>query len=100
MSECREQQECTTVKKEGEGRNMEMMHHNCRDSYCLFCMRDCQKLEEQLKVVTGTGNLYDLLGRYHKWLSSNGIPAETEWGWFSPESFDDTNIERFCTKFM
>jgi len=48
-------------------------------------------LEEQ----TNTGNKVDHLGKYHKWLTDNGIKAETEYGWPTSKTFDDENIQKY-----
>ena len=78
---------------------MKVRHINCQDTKCPVCLNDAVKLEKLLQEKTGTGNKYDLLGKYHKWLADNGIPNETEWGWPSVETYDDDNIERFCEGF-
>ena len=50
-------------------------------------------------MKTWTGNKWGLLGRYRRWLSNNGIPNETDIGWFTEEAFDDENIDKFCREF-
>jgi len=74
---------------------MKLHHINCQDTRCPVCFSDASRLEDYLCEQTGTKNKIDHLGKYHKWLSDNGINPETEWGWFTIEAFDDKNIENY-----
>jgi hypothetical protein len=72
-----------------------ILHHpNCRDADCEICMADHMALQAELERRTGDKRT-DHLGKYHSWLSKNGIPAETKWGWATPEAFDDENIAAY-----
>ena len=77
---------------------MKLTHINCKDTNCPICFQDAQKLEDYLTEKTGNDKV-DHLGKYHKWLSDNGINPETEWGWFTLETFDDKNIEGYIKDF-
>lgn len=79
---------------------MKLHHINCQDSKCNVCLKDADKLEKYLDEQTGTENKIDHLGKYHKWLSDNGINPETEWGWFTVEAFDDENIHKYIKKYL
>ena len=68
-------------------------HAECQDTHCSVCLEDALALGDELRRRIG-GNC-DLLGAYHGWLAANGIPNETEWGWVSPESYDENNIAAF-----
>ena len=74
---------------------MELHHKNCQDTECSICFSDAIKLEKYLCKQTGTGNRVDHLGKYHKWLADNGINPETEFGWFTSDTFDDENIQNY-----
>ena len=78
---------------------MKQSHIDCQNSRCQICLGDSYKLEARLIEQTNTGRKFDLLGRYHKWLSDNKIPNETEWGWFSQDTFKEENINNFCECF-
>lgn len=78
---------------------MKQRHINCKNSRCRICLEDAEILEQKLTDLTSTGNRFDLLGHYHKWLSNKGINPETEFGWFTEKVFDDENIEEFCKEF-
>jgi len=78
---------------------MKLRHPNCQNTDCPICFRDHHELEKVLQEKTEKGKQYDLLGIYHKWLTDNDIPAETEWGWASTQAFEDANIDRFCEWF-
>lgn len=69
-----------------------LTHPNCRNIDCGVCFKDHTKLQKKLEELTGDNKAYDHLGKYHKWLSDNGINPETEWGWATPESFEEENI--------
>ena len=79
---------------------MKLHHINCQDSRCSVCFNDSLKLEKYLQEKTKTGNKIDHLGKYHKWLSDNNINPETEWGWFTIESFDDKNIQNYIDWYL
>lgn len=77
---------------------MEQRHKSCQDTKCKICLADALLLEYRLKEQTGTGNKYDLLGKYHKWLGDNGMATETEFGWPSEETYKEENINSFCSQ--
>jgi hypothetical protein len=62
-------------------------------------MSDSMKLLQVLDDKTGDDSV-DHLGKYHLWLTRHGIKPETEWGWFTEESFDDTNINAYCNDYV
>lgn len=76
-------------------RNMKMHHINCQNPKCSVCFNDAMRLEKYLDEQTDTENRIDHLGKYHKWLSDNGINPETEFGWFTSDAFDDENIQNY-----
>jgi len=74
-------------------------HLLCKNKNCSICLNDHEQLGRYLDIRCNTKNRVDHLGKYHKWLSDNGIKPETEWGWFVPEAFDDSNIENYIKWF-
>ena len=47
-----------------------------------------------------TGSDYeDHLGRFHAWLTVQGINPETEHGWGTPEYFDDELMQQYAEEF-
>ena len=77
---------------------MKLSHINCKDTECQTCMEESMDLQRVLVFKT-ENNKDDHLGEYHKWLGDNGIPNETEWGWFEKEAFDDENINAYIEWF-
>jgi hypothetical protein len=57
-------------------------------------MEDHEQLQQILEERTGIDTI-DHLGQYHSWLSKHGISPETEYGWATPESFDEENINAY-----
>lgn len=78
---------------------MEHKHINCKDTKCQICFDDATNLETFLTEKTGNDKV-DHMGKYHKWLTDNGITAETEYGWPSEETYSDDNIERYVRWFI
>jgi len=76
-----------------------LRHINCRKSDCHICMEDHEKLGEVLEKLTDNDRV-DHLGKYHMWLSKHGIEPETEWGWATPETFEDKNIGQYVHDFL
>ena len=74
---------------------MEMRHPNCRNDRCSVCLRDHGLLNDLLDKLTGDDTV-DHLGRYRSWLERNGGNFETEWGWATPEVFEDDNINSYA----
>ena len=70
-----------------------MRHPECTDQTCGVCMDDHIALKTYLDDSLG-GN-EDWLSKYHTWCTENGIRAETEHGWASPEAFREENVETF-----
>ena len=75
--------------------DVKLTHPNCQMSRCQFCLADHERLGHLLDELCHTSNKVDHLGKYHKWLSDNGIEPETEWGWATPEAFEDKNITAY-----
>lgn len=72
-----------------------ILHHpNCALPKCEICMADHVALQAELEKRTSDTRT-DHLGKYHLWLSRHGIPPETEFGWATPETFDDENIAAY-----
>lgn len=72
-----------------------ILHHpNCELPKCEICMADHIDLQKELEKRTGNSRI-DHLGKYHGWMSQHGIPAETEFGWATPQAFDDNNISAY-----
>lgn len=72
-----------------------ILHHpNCRVSQCETCMTDHLTLEQELRRRCGGAN-FDWLSKYHTFMQSRRGGAETEYGWATPESFDEENIQAF-----
>lgn len=72
-----------------------ILHHpNCKDSDCHVCFEDHTTLGAELASRTADHSV-DHLGLYHRWLSKHGINPETEWGWATPETFEETNIHAY-----
>ncbi len=59
-----------------------------------MCLEDHIALGEYLEERTHLFHV-DHLGRYRGWIDKHGIPAETEWGWATAETFDEENIEAY-----
>ena len=78
---------------------MKLTHKNCKNQDCQVCMKDSMELMHILDYKTGDDTV-DHLGKYHSYLSKHGIEPETEWGWFTEESFDDDNINAYCNNFV
>jgi hypothetical protein len=57
-------------------------------------MEDHEALEALLIKRTGNDAI-DHLGHYHRWLSEHNIEPETEYGWATPESFEQNNINAY-----
>ncbi len=76
-----------------------LRHKFCRNSDCKTCLDDHQTLGEKLEWLTDNDSS-DHLGKYHAWLSKNGITPETEWGWATPESFLKVNMEAYADDFL
>ena len=72
-----------------------ILHHSmCQDHDCKICLDDHIALEQELKKRCGGANL-DWLSKYHKFITLNFGEAETEFGWATPKSFDESNIDAF-----
>ena len=72
-----------------------MLHHQyCRMTDCRLCLADHEALEKALDELTGD-NTVDHLGRMHRWMKLKGREAETEWGWATPQTFEEKNIEEY-----
>ena len=73
---------------------MVLHHPMCKLSRCETCLTDHIALEKELKRRCGGGN-FDWLSKYHKFMKSRPGGAETEFGWATPESFEEENIQAF-----
>jgi hypothetical protein len=69
-------------------------HFKCEDDRCKICLEDSFKLADFLDEKTGTMKI-DHLGKYRSFLDNRGIPAETEWGWFTEDVFKKENIDAY-----
>ena|SRR3990167_9193382 len=70
-------------------------HDRCTNTRCRRCLEIADVLCGALNAATGVPS-YDVLGRYHQWLGKQGIPAETEGGWWSREALSDANVAAFA----
>jgi len=75
-----------------------LTHPYCTNDRCLVCLDDHLSLGKYLDKQTGRNDL-DHLGKYHKWLSDNGIPNETEYGWAHPDAFLIENIRSYISRY-
>lgn len=69
-------------------------HKNCTNPKCTTCMADHLAVGAVLDELTGN-DMVDHMGRFHKWLSDQGIEPETEHGWATESFFDDDLIQRY-----
>jgi hypothetical protein len=75
-------------------------HINCEDADCKVCLADAFRLEKYLFEKTRTDRKYhDLLSEYRVWVDAHNIPAETEFGWPTVETYEHENIEAFINDF-
>lgn len=70
---------------------MKMRHPDCQNNTCSVCLRDHHLLSDRLDELTND-SAKDHLGRYRSWLEKEGGNFETEWGWATPEVFEEKNI--------
>lgn len=70
-------------------------HDGCDDMYCRQCQANNKVLEDIL--YGALNNRMDWLGRYHGWLREQGIEPETEGGWWTRETLNDANVQRFIS---
>jgi len=71
-----------------------LRHPNCKEQDCSVCMEDHMLLETELRSRCG-GRKLDWLSKYHSFISKRLGRAETEWGWATPECFEEVNINAF-----
>lgn len=74
---------------------IKLHHPNCKQYRCPICFEDHDMLGRLLNKLCGTDNKVDHLSKIHKWMSDKGINPETEWGWATPETFEETNIKAY-----
>ena len=79
---------------------MNLSHPYCQNTECHVCFREHIMLGDYLDEKCETNNNIDHLGKYHKWMSDNGFVPETEYGWASPETFNDNNIEAYIKNYL
>ena len=78
---------------------MKLTHRNCQDAKCSLCLKEHLLLGDELDKRTGIEG-EDHLGKFHKWLTDQGITAETEWGWGSDAYFDEKNISAYVATWV
>ena len=78
---------------------MNLTHKNCKDDRCALCFKEHTELGRELDRRTGI-DVVDHLGKFHKWLTDQGINPETEYGWGSAAYFDDENIAAYVATWV
>ena len=74
---------------------MKLHHPKCDNPRCEICLEDHEALQAQLSKMCGTGFEVIHLDLIKKWMNDNGKDPETEWGWFTPEVFEEKNINEY-----
>lgn len=76
-----------------------VMHAGCEEMNCRICMSHDLALYAALEAATEDfSRMRDLRGEYHSWLGRQGLPAETDGGWWSREALSDANVQRFAQR--
>lgn len=74
--------------------SIKLCHKYCRDTECKTCLADHEALAKELDKLTGD-NTVGHLGKIHRWMELKGKVAETEWGWATPATFEEENIQGY-----
>ena len=75
---------------------MKRSHPRCENNRCALCLDEHLDLGKELDRRTGIDTV-DHLGKFHKWLSDQGINPETGHGWGSAAYFDEENISNYVS---
>ena len=76
-----------------------LRHPDCEVAPCETCLRDHLALADYLYQETGADRRHhDIGGEYVTWLERNSIPAQTEHGWGTSESFREDVVARFVSE--
>jgi len=79
---------------------MKQTHKNCQDPKCKVCLEDHLAVGTRLDELCGDTGKHDHMGRFHSWLTKQGLSPETEHGWGTAAFFDDDNIAKYAEEFL